>query len=66
MHIEINGLARDVAADLTVMGLLNLLGFEPLGTVVERNGVIVDRTGFESTILAEGDRLEVIRLVGGG
>lgn len=66
MNIQINGQARDVPADMTVTALLESLGFKPLGTVVERNGQIVDRTAFGCTVLAESDRLEVVRLVGGG
>lgn len=66
MHIEVNGEARDVPMGITVLSLLDLLGLKPMGTVVERNGQILDRAGFGEVILAEGDRLELVRLVGGG
>jgi len=66
MRIEINGEIRDVPAGTTVLALLDLLGLKPMGTVAERNGQIVDRAVFATTGLCEGDRLELVRLVGGG
>lgn len=66
MHIEINGQTRDMPADTTVAGLLESLGFKSAGTVVERNGRIVEQAAFARTILSQDDRLEIVRLVGGG
>jgi sulfur carrier protein len=34
--------------------------------IVERNGQIVPRGEYGETVLAEGDRLEVVHAVGGG
>ena len=65
MKLTINGQDREVAA-ATVLGLLEELGLHPQGTVVERNREIVDREAFRDTPLAEGDVLELVRLVGGG
>jgi thiamine biosynthesis protein ThiS len=66
MKITVNGEQRDAAGDTTVLALLETLGLNPQGTVVERNGVIVDRSAFAETVLAEGDTLELVRFVGGG
>lgn len=65
MRIAINGESRDVAAR-TVLDLLTELGLEPMRTVVEKNAAIVERALYPDTILAEGDVLELVRLVGGG
>ncbi len=65
MKLIINGQDREVAA-ATVSGLLEELGLHPQGTVVERNREIVDREAFRETKLANGDVLELVRLVGGG
>lgn len=65
MKLTVNGEAREVAA-ATVLDLLEELGINPLCTVVERNAEIVDRASFRDTTLAEGDVLELVRLVGGG
>lgn len=65
MKLTVNGEHRQVAAT-TVWGLLEELGLHPQGTVVERNREIVDREAFRDTRLADGDVLELVRLVGGG
>jgi thiamine biosynthesis protein ThiS len=65
VKLTINGQDREVAA-ATVWGLLEELGLHPQGTVVERNRELVDRESYRDTRLAEGDVLELVRLVGGG
>ena len=65
LKLTINGEVCKVAA-ATVWGLLEELGLHPQGTVVERNREIVDREAFRDTHLADGDVLELVRLVGGG
>ena len=65
MKLTVNGEPREVAAT-TVLALLEELGLNPGTTVVERNAQIVDRTSYRETALADGDILELVRLVGGG
>jgi sulfur carrier protein len=65
VKLTINGQDREVAAG-TVWGLIEELGLHPQSTVVERNREIVDREAFRDTRLADGDVLELVRLVGGG
>lgn len=65
MKVKINGEPREVAAG-TVWTLLEELGLHPQGSIVERNREIVDRDAYQETRLAEGDVLELVRLVGGG
>jgi thiamine biosynthesis protein ThiS len=65
LHLTINGEPRQIAAN-TVTDLLEALGLNPQVTVVERNAIIVDRASYATTALAEGDVLELVRLVGGG
>jgi thiamine biosynthesis protein ThiS len=66
MRIILNGEPRDVADSATVLGVLEGLGFNPEGTVVERNADILDRASYATTALAEGDTVELVRFVGGG
>jgi thiamine biosynthesis protein ThiS len=65
IKLTINGEAQEVSAT-TVFDLLQELGLHPRGTIVERNLEIVDLTSYGETILANGDVLELVRLVGGG
>jgi len=64
--VVVNGEPRPVDAGTTLGALLVSLGVQPATVVVERNGQIVARDAFGRTVLAEGDRLEVVRFVGGG
>lgn len=64
--IRLNGKAREVAADITVSGLLDELGLVPGMVVVERNREILARESYAAVRLSEGDRLELVHFVGGG
>ena len=66
MKIEINGEQQEVADGLMVDGLLAWLKLPLDRVAVERNGQIVSRKNWSETKVAEGDRLEVVHLVGGG
>jgi thiamine biosynthesis protein ThiS len=65
LKLKINGEDRETSA-ATVFDLLTELGLHPQGTIVERNREIVDREAYGEVQLAEGDVLELVRLVGGG
>lgn len=66
MRILVNGETRELPEGATVSTLLESLGFRPEGVVIERNGGIIDRAAFAETTLAENDRIELVRFVGGG
>lgn len=66
MRIEINGEAREVAPNLTVLALIETLGLQGKPVAVERNAVIVPRADHGGVTLVEGDKLEVVQFVGGG
>ena len=66
MQIVLNGKAREVARGITIAGLLQHLSLPGTRVAVERNGEIVRKPVYESTGLADGDRLEIVTLVGGG
>jgi thiamine biosynthesis protein ThiS len=65
MKLTVNGEPREVAA-ATGFDLLAEFCLHPQGTVVERNPELVARASYQRTILADGDVLELARLVGGG
>ncbi len=66
MNIIINGEEREVSEDLTVSQLLEEMKTPAIGIAVERNREIVSRSLHATTILAEGDVLEIVKMVGGG
>lgn len=66
MNIHVNGEPREVPEGCTVAALLELLEVRMKGVAVERNLGVIPRAEHGSTVLTEGDRLEVVTLVGGG
>jgi thiazole synthase len=66
MHITINDEPRTFPAPLSVAELLRQLGRDPLRVAVEVNQSIVRRDEHRQHELAEGDRVEIVTLVGGG
>ncbi|MGH9580381.1 MAG: sulfur carrier protein ThiS [Terriglobales bacterium] len=66
MKLHINGEERNVGDELTLSGLVELLGMKADRVAVERNREIVPRERWPATPLAEGDRLEIVHFVGGG
>ncbi len=66
LNITVNGETRAVPAGSTVADLVVALGLVPAQVAVERNKVIVRRADHATTPLADGDRLEVVTLFGGG
>ena len=64
MTVTVNGETKTGYAN--VLEQLTQMGFDPKRVAVEKNGEIVPRAQYEATPLAEGDKLEVVRFVGGG
>lgn len=66
MNIIVNGETRQASAPITVAQLLSELNLPPRGVAVEVNLQIVPSTRHGEYQLQDGDRLEVVSLVGGG
>jgi len=66
MKILLNGEERDVAEGTSVASLVAALGLRPAQVAVEVNRALVPRAEHAATMLAEGDVVELVTLVGGG
>lgn len=66
MQIEVNGKRREIASGTTIAELLNDLAVKQPHVAVEVNLEVVPRARHAETTLQDGDRLEVVTLVGGG
>ena len=62
----LNGLEKEAPALATLAELARWLELPAFGSAVELNGEVIRRAQHGTTPLKEGDRLEVVRLVGGG
>lgn len=66
MNIVVNGENLSCTDGLSVRALLLEMGLSPDAILVERNASIVQRSAYETTMVSEGDSLELIHFVGGG
>jgi thiamine biosynthesis protein ThiS len=66
MKITVNGQSRSVAEGTTVARLLDELGLTGKPLAVEVNLELIPKQRHAQHGLAEGDRLEIVTLVGGG
>jgi sulfur carrier protein len=66
MQISVNGVTKHYDQPLAVSELLEHMALAGKKVAVERNGEIVPRGVHGSTLLLEGDQLEIVVAVGGG
>ncbi len=66
LTVLLNGEPRELAAPVTVAGLLATIGLDLRKVAVERNEAIVPRSAYAATLLASGDALEIVHFIGGG
>jgi sulfur carrier protein len=64
--ITVNGESHTCAPNLSLPELLKTLDFNPRLIAVEYNGEILHRQFWDSTIIQNDDRLEIVTIVGGG
>ena len=66
MNIFVNGQTREVPTGATLAQLLESLRLDPRSLAVELNLDVVPRGRHAECVLRDGDRLEIVTLVGGG
>jgi len=66
MTISLNGESVDSREAKTIAELIDRYQFPPQSILVEHNGLALQRRDWAERSLAEGDRVELIRVVAGG
>jgi len=66
MNITCNGEQKAVDNDISLNDLVLSLELNPQSLVAEVNGKIIEQPQFSDKKLQDGDRIELIRFVGGG
>ena len=69
MKIRVNGLEKKIELEnekALLSSTLELLGYKQNTVVVEVNDLIINSKKWENEIIKEGDRLEIVSIVGGG
>jgi len=62
----VNGDPTELAEGISLAGLITQLDLPSQRIAVEHNRTVVRRSQWESTLLTEGDRVEIVHFVGGG
>jgi sulfur carrier protein len=65
-EISVNGDPREVPQGCTLEGLLGLLDLQNRRVAVAINRGIVPRARYADSLIANGDRIEILEAVGGG
>ena len=69
MKIKVNGKEKDIELgneQVVLSNTLEFLGYKPNTIVVELNDLIINSKKWGNEILKDGDRLEIVSIVGGG
>ena len=66
VKISVNGKPMEVEAGLTVEGLLTLLAIKREYTAVAVNREVTRKADYGNVRLSEGDKVEIVRPMGGG
>lgn len=66
MNLVLNGEDRWFPALGTIADLVAHLELDPRKVAVERNLEIVPRSAYQTTALADRDRIEIVHFIGGG
>lgn len=64
--LQVNGETRTCPPQTPLPQLLEQLGLNPRLVAVEYNGEILHRQYWSQTQIQEGDKLEIVTIVGGG
>lgn len=64
--LQVNGETRTCSSKSSLPDLLQQLSYNPRLVAVEYNGEILHRQFWNETQIQEGDRLEIVTIVGGG
>ena len=66
MKITVNGESRDVADGVNIEALLQHLGVTLKFTAVAVNREVTPKSAYATTVLKDGDKIEIVRPMGGG
>jgi thiamine biosynthesis protein ThiS len=66
ISLVLNGKQRSLASETPLPRLLEELGVDRRLVAVAHNGDVIPRNQYDSVVLHDGDRVEIVRMVGGG
>lgn len=64
--LTVNGELLTAPDPMTIVAFLEHRGIQTAAIAVAHNGNVLLRSEYASVVLQDGDRLEIVRMVGGG
>ncbi|HEX2171116.1 MAG TPA: sulfur carrier protein ThiS [Dehalococcoidia bacterium] len=64
--LTVNGKPRDLDQETPLLDFLTQFKLNPKAVAVEYNGEIAPRETYDRIVLKAGDRVEIVRMMGGG
>lgn len=66
ISLRVNGKTVELERPTPLLEYLDTLGVNARAVAVEHNGEIIQRSAYHQVTLRAGDRVEIVRMVGGG
>jgi len=66
MTIKLNGDPHEIQGPLSISALLDQLAIDGRRVAVELNLAVVKKAAYDSSVIKEGDEVEIVNFVGGG
>ena len=66
MTIKLNGDPHEIPGPLSVSALLDQLEIDARRVAVELNLDVVKKAAYDSSVIKDGDEVEIVNFVGGG
>ncbi len=66
MTIKLNGDPHEIPQPLSVSALLATLAIDARRVAVEHNLAVVKKAAYDTSIIKDGDEVEIVNFVGGG
>ncbi len=66
MTIKLNGDPHEIGQPLSVAALLDTLAIDARRVAVELNLAVVKKAAYDTSVITDGDEVEIVNFVGGG
>lgn len=66
LHVTVNGEQRELAVETPLLDFLTALEIDGRRIAIAHNGTVLYREDWPSVVIRDGDRLEIVRMIGGG
>ena len=66
IRVVVNGQNLAIPRSMTIEDYCNKLGVDTRSVAVAHNGVVIRKDEFPDVLIVDGDKIELVRAVGGG